>query len=107
MSNPSKFTWTDPTTNTDGTALASGEITGYIVGVRPASGTAGTYPSTLTAPAGSTSALLSALAPALALGTYFAAVQTESTTNGPSAWSAEVSFTLVIAPNPPSAFAVS
>jgi len=107
MANVSKFSWTDPTTNTDGSALGAGEITGYVVGVRPSSGTAGTYPSTIAAASGATSALVSGLSPALTSGSYFAAVQTQSTTNGNSAWSSEVAFTLTASPNPPSNFSIA
>lgn len=45
--NPTHVSWTDPTTNVDGTAIAAGEITGYQVGVRLTTATgsvAGTYP---------------------------------------------------------------
>ena len=51
MANVTTAKWTDPTTNTDGSPIASGEITGYQVGVRLASGQAGTYPYTASAPA--------------------------------------------------------
>ena len=108
MANPSKFTWTDPTTNTDGSALGSGEVTGYLVGVRPASGTAGTYPSTALAPPTATSELVSAVAPAItASGTYFAAIQTQSTSNGNSAWSSEINVVFAAAPNPPTNFSAA
>jgi hypothetical protein len=106
--NPTTVSWVDPTTNVDGTPLASGEITGYKVGVREG-GTAGTYTSFASVPAGSTSCALSALSPALpASGSFEVAVQAESTTNGNSAWSAEASFTLVVSPpNPPTSLSVS
>lgn len=111
MTNPTKATWTDPTTNTDGTTIASGEITGYAVGVRntAASGSVpGVYPYTATAPATSTSELLSLLTPVLPTGVPLAgAVQALSTTNGNSAWSAEATFTLVAPPNAPSGFGVA
>src|SRR5208283_3074849 len=42
MSNPSKVSWIDPTLNVDGSAITTGELTGYLVGVRLASGTADT-----------------------------------------------------------------
>ncbi len=53
MSNPQvnllagKVSWTDPTTNTDGTPLSQNEITGYQVGLRSTTvsgSAAGTYP---------------------------------------------------------------
>lgn len=108
MANPSKFTWTAPTTNTDGSAIAAGEITGYQIGIRPSTGTAGTYPTLMPVdPASATSDLLSELTSGLNSGSYAAAIQTLSTTNGNSAWSAEITFTLVPVPNPPSNFAIA
>jgi len=111
MTNPTQITWTDPTTNVDGTPIdpAGTEITGFAVGVRSATdpaSVAGTYPFTASAPANATSALLSALSAVLPPDNYFAAVQTLSTSNGNSAWSAESNqFTIaapVSPPNPPS-----
>jgi beta-glucosidase len=109
MANPSKVSWTDPTTNVDGTAIAAGEITGYLVGVRLASGTAGTYAYTASAPATSASELLNLLIPVLPTGaSLIAAVQALSTTNGNSAWSVESApFELLTAPNPPTGLVVS
>jgi len=108
--NPTTISWTDPTTNVDGTPIAAGEITGYAVGVRSttASGSAaGTYPYTASAPSSSSSELLSALTPLLTAGTYVAAVQAV-TAAGNSAWSAESSpFTITEIPNPPSNVLVS
>ena len=109
MANATQAKWTDPTTNTDGTPITSGEVTGYQLGVRLASGVAGTYPYAATAPATATTELLSLLSPVLPTGVaLIAAVQTLSTANGNSAWSVEsASFTLVTPPNPPSALSVS
>jgi len=109
MSNPSKVSWIDPTLNVDGSAITTGELTGYLVGVRLASGTAGTYPYTASAPAASVNELLSMLTPVLPTGAALvAAVQALSTTNGNSAWSAEsASFTLLTPPNPPTGLTVS
>jgi hypothetical protein len=109
MSNVTTAKWTDPTTNTDGTPIASGEITGYAVGVRLASGTAGTYPYQATAPATATSELLSLLTPVLPTGeALIGAVQAISATNGNSAWSSESSsFTLLAPPSAPTGFTVS
>lgn len=108
MANPTTASWTDPTTNTDGSTITAGEITGYEVGVRLASGTAGTYTSTATVAASATSCPLSALTPAIGFGSFMAAVRTLSTTNGDSAYTAEVAFSLVApTPNPPSGFSVA
>ncbi len=106
MGNPTTFQWTDPTTNADGSAITAGEITGYTVGVRAAGGTVGTYPITgAVANAAATSELITALSQILLPGTYFAAVQTNGPVN--SAWSAEVSFTVLAPqPNPPSGLKV-
>ena len=109
MSNPTKFTWTDPTTNVDGSAIAAGEITGYTIGVRSttaAGSVAGTYPITVTAPPSVTSDLLSAITPALPAGSYAAAIQAV-TANSVSAWSAEATFTIAEVPNPPTGFGVA
>jgi hypothetical protein len=108
MANPTKFTWTAPTTNSDGTPITAGEISGYQVGIRLASGTAGTYPILAPVdPASASSDLLSEVNPLLSPGSYAAAVQTLSP-NGNSAWSAEVAFTITPSiPNPPSGFAVA
>lgn len=109
MSNVTTASWTDPTTNVDGTPIAAGEITGYSVGVRLASGVAGTYPYVATAPATATSELLSLLVPVLPTGqSLIGAVQALSTANGPSKWSTEsAAFTLLAPPNPPTGFTVS
>jgi hypothetical protein len=100
MANPTKFVWLDPTLNTDGTAITAGEITGYNIGVRPSTGTAGVYP-IMTSVAGATtvSEPLSALSTVLAPGSYAAAIQSVGPVN--SAFSSEVTFT--IAPPTPSA----
>lgn len=100
-----KVSWTLPTTNSDGSPLTTGEVTGFIVGLRSLSSTgsaAGTYPiqSPVTAPDAFTEAL-SAITANLKSDDYAVAVQTESA-NGPSTWSAEVLFTGVLpVPNPP------
>lgn len=100
MANPTKFTWSVPTKNTDGSALTSGEVTGYSIGVRAASqGAAGTYP-TLTAVADPTAT--TAAIPALAPGNYAAAIM--SLGPNPSAWSPEATFTLAAVPMPPAGF---
>jgi hypothetical protein len=110
MPNPTQFTWTDPTTNTDGTPIVAGEITGYTVGVRSATAAgsvAGVYPmlTKITDPA-ATKEALSALTPILVPGSYAAAIQT----NGPmnSAWSTEATLTIVPpTPSSPTSFTVA
>ena len=107
MKNPTVMSWTDPTTNVDGSAIVAGEITGYLVGLRSttaAGSAAGVYPITAAVPAGDTSAPISVFGP-LAAGDYAAAAQT----NGPndSAWSAEVLFTIAPVPAPPTGFSLA
>ncbi len=100
-----KVTWTPPTANTDGSALATGEVTGFIVGLRAvnaAGSVVGTYPiqSPPTAADAVTEAL-SAITANLKSDDYAVAVQTQSV-DGPSLWSAEVLFTGTLpVPNPP------
>jgi hypothetical protein len=113
MTNPTSITWTDPATNTDGSPLAAGEITGYSVGVRSntaAGSAAGAYPYTASAPSTSTSELLSGLSSILPPDTYVAAVGA-TTANGGSAWSAESAPFAIGAPtptpNPPTSVQVS
>jgi hypothetical protein len=110
MTNPTKFTWTDPTTNVDGSAISTGEITGYNVGVRLTTATgsvAGTYP-IMAAVSGAAAAneLISALGTVLIPGAYAAAVQAVGPVN--SAWSAEATFTIAPpVPNSPTNFTVA
>lgn len=109
MTTPTQVTWTDPTTNVDGTPIAAGEVTGYMIGVRDTSATgsaAGTYPFTATAPATATSELFSLLAPVLPTGKPLAVAAQTLSANGNSAWSAEATFTLPSIPNPPTALSV-
>lgn len=107
-----QFTWTDPTTNKDGTPITAGEITGYNIGIRigslnPAVGTPGAY--TINVPiAGATAAseLLSAISPILAPNNYVAAIEAIGPID--SAFSPEVAFTVVApTPNAPTNLAVS
>lgn len=106
MANATQISWTDPTTNTDGSAVASGEVTGYLVGVRLASGSAGVYPYTVSVAPTSLSAPLSSLAPTLpSTGSFLAAVEALSANS--SGWSVEAAFTLAATPNPPQAVTVS
>jgi hypothetical protein len=120
MSDPTKFVWTDPTTNTDGSPVAAGEITGYEIGVRDttaAGSAAGTYPFGAKAPSTATSELISLLTPALPKGVLLAAAVRANTAgvdgnNNPvnSAWSTEATFTLTPpapVPNPPTSFGVA
>ena len=101
------MTWVDPTTNTDGSPIAAGEITGYLLGVRDtnaAGSAAGVYPTTAAVGAGVTTAPLSVFG-ALKAGSYAAAAQA----NGPndSAWSAEALFTITEVPAAPTGFIVA
>jgi hypothetical protein len=107
MANPTKFTWVDPTVNTDGSAITAGEITGYSIGVRPSTGIPGTYPIvTPIASPTATSEPFASLSSVLAPGTYAAAIQSVGPTN--SAWSSEVTFTIVAPiPSAPTGLAVS
>ena len=98
-----KFSWTDPTTNVDGSAIQAGEITGYSVGIRSATAAgsvAGTYTVTA-AVAGATAAneAVASIGTVLKPDTYAAAIQAVGPAN--SAWSSEIEF--VIAPPVPSA----
>lgn len=105
MSNPTTATWSDPTTNTDGSPIAAGEITGYSLGIRvgtltPPTGTPGVY--TVNVPvAGAAAAteLLSAISPILVPNNYVAAIEAVGPVD--SAYSAEYAF--VIAPPTPNA----
>lgn len=107
MPNPTQFNWVDPTKNTDGTAITAGEVTGYQIGVRPSTGTPGTYPVlTPIASPTATSEPLASLSSVLAPGSYAAAIQTVGPVN--SAWSSEITFAIAPpTPNPPSGFTVS
>lgn len=102
-----KFQWVEPTVNTDGSAVVASEITGYQIGVRPASGTPGVYPAlTPIAGAGTSTEAFAALTPLLSPGSYFAAIQTVGPIN--SAFSAEVSITIAaLVPNPPTGFGIA
>lgn len=103
------FSWTDPTTNTDGSPLQAGEITGYNVGIRSATAAgsqAGTYPITAQVQ-GATAAkeAVAAIGTVLKPDTYAAAIQSAGPVN--SAWSSEIQFTIAQpVPNSPSDFAV-
>jgi hypothetical protein len=108
MANVTQIRWTDPTLRTDGTTIAAGEITGHTVGVRQVSGTAGTYPFSASAPAGTTTELLNLLAPALPTGVPLVAAVQVTTAQGVSIWAAEsLPFTLLALPNAPTNVIVS
>lgn len=120
MSNPTKVTWVDPTTNVDGTPIAAGEITAYEIGVRDttaAGSVAGTYPWSVKAPPSATTELLSLISPTLPTGVLLATAVRADTAgvdaNGNpvnSAWTAEQTFTLAApasVPNPPTSFTVA
>lgn len=105
--NPTQFSWTDPTTNIDGSPIVAGEITGYIIGIRSTTATgsvAGTYPITANvAGAAATMELLSALGTTLKPDTYAAAIRTAGPV--PSLFSTEATFTITPPqPNPPTGF---
>lgn len=117
MSDPTKFTWVDPTTNKDGSPVSDGEISGYEVGVRDttaAGSAAGTYPFGAKAPNTATTELISLLQPSLPTGVLLAAAVRANTAaldaNGNpinSDWSTEATFTLTPpapVPNPPTGF---
>ena len=110
MTNPTGFTWVDPTTNVDGTPIAAGEVTGYTIGIRSTTATgsvAGTYPiMAQVSGATATNELLTALGTVLKPDTYAAAIQTAGPV--PSAFTAEVTFTIAPAqPSPPTGFTVA
>lgn len=120
MTDPTKFTWIDPTTNADGSPVTDGEITGYEVGVRDttaAGSVAGTYPFGAKAPASATSELISLLNPALPKGVLLAGAvraltAAKDANDNPitSGWSTEATFTLTPpppVPNPPVNFSVA
>ena len=106
MANPTTFNWAAPTKNTDGTNVVAGEITGYNVGIRPSSGSPGTYTSTIAVSGATTlTAPLSAATPPILSGTFAAAVQSKGPSD--SAFSAEITFTLSGTPVPPTGFTIA
>lgn len=120
MSDPTKFNWIDPTTNTDGSPVTAGEISSYEIGVRDttaAGSTPGIYPFGAKAPPDVTTEPFSLLKVALPTGVLLAGAIRANTpnldgNNNPinSAWSPEVTFTLTPpppVPNPPTGFEVA
>jgi hypothetical protein len=108
VANVTQVKWTDPTSHTDGTPLATGEVVSYTIGVRQVSGAAGIYPFTASAPATATSELLSLLVPILPTGVALVAAAQAAASQGVSAWSAESApFTLLAQVNPPTGVVVA
>lgn len=114
MSTPNQFTWVDSTTNTDGSAITQGEITGYTIGIRSLSearSAVGTYPilvpiSSPTATAETLAQIVAALGKPLTPDSYAAAIRSIGPV--PSDWTAEVNFTIAQPqPNPPTNFTVA
>lgn len=110
---PTTATWVDPTTNTDGSPIAAGEITGYEIGVRDTTATgsaAGVYPFGVKAPSTATSEPLALITPALPKGVLLAAALRANTAVNNSDWTPEVTFTLPAPapiPSPPTGFSVA
>jgi hypothetical protein len=120
MSDPTKFTWVDPTANKDGSPVTDGEISGYEVGVRDTTATGsatGVYPFGAKAPSTATTELISLLTPSLPKGVLLAAAVRANTPNvdangNPinSDWSTEATFQLAVPPPvplPPTSFGVA
>lgn len=104
MTNPTQVTWIDPTTNTDGTPLAAGEVTGYTIGVGTATGVYAKLVPVASATAVSEALAALGLTPGTA---YFVSIRTESV-NGPSAWGPEVQYTPPLpVPNAPTGFSLA
>jgi hypothetical protein len=86
-----KWSWS-LSVNPDGSPLLAGEVTGYQIGIRPASGVVGTYPVEIAATPGvDDSVVFAGLAP----GNYFASVRAMGPTNSP--WdTSEIAFTVPV-----------
>lgn len=103
--------WAAPTKNTDGSAIPSGELTGFVVGLRSltvANSAVGTYPIVgPPVPATQLNDSFQAIGQSLRADDYAAVVKATSV-NGDSAWSNEIQFTGVLpVPNPPDQVTVS
>lgn len=114
MANPTTFNYKLPTQRVDGTAINASDIKQVNLGIRPKTGTAGTYPlqvidTTFTADAGGISHEPLAAFGMLAVGDYIAAAQAVTKDGGVSDWSAESPvFTIEpVKPNPCTAVTVS
>lgn len=109
MANPTKVRYRIPTSNTDGSPLAVGDIKQIDIGLGM---TTGQYPSifsdsTFTPAADGFSDEPLSRFGVLAPGTYFLAARTVSKQGIMSAWSAETTFTIEPPiPNPPTALSV-
>jgi len=98
------FSWPTPTTHTDGTPIAAGELAGYQIGIGTA---AGNYTVFLDLPATATSVAFSAFVSFLAPGTYHAAIKAIGATQASnSAWSNDVTFTVSVV-TPPAAAVIA
>ena len=113
MANPTQAKFTPPTTNTDNSPIANGEIADYLLEVGPqaASGATQTFPVTFKdldvtpAPDGTISVPLDSLG-VLAPGTYVGQVIAQTAVGVDSAPSSPATFTIaapVVTPNPPTA----
>lgn len=114
MANVTQVNYKLPSTYDDGSPLLTSDIKQVNIGIRPKSGTAGTYPLmavdvTFTADAQGVSHESLSVFGSLAPGDYIAAAETVMKAGGISVWSAE-SAVFTIAPpipNPPSLVSVS
>lgn len=114
MANPTKITYKLPTAYVGDAPLPVADIQSVDLGLRPASGTAGTYPLTatdvtFTADAQGISTEPLAAFGMLSPGSYVAAGRTRTKAGGVSTWSVESPpFTIEPpVPNPPSNFGVA
>lgn len=96
-------TWKAAAANADGTPIQAGEITGYEVGIRPESGTPGTYPKIVSV-ASQWEAANALAALDLPMGNYAAAIRTTGPSD--SAWSTETMFTVMLIPKAPGDFRI-
>jgi hypothetical protein len=92
--NPTEFDWTPASANTDATLpFVAGEVTGFVIGIRPVAGSPGVYPITIAVndPAATKETLSAAVAAGLAVlkdGTYQSAIKSVGPVD--SAWTSEV-----------------
>lgn len=99
------FTWVDPTTNTDGSAITAGEITGYDIGIGTVTGVYSILCPNVAASV--VTETLAATGEVLVPGNYFVAVRAV-TASTVSAWSNQGTFTVAApVPNAPTGFTVS
>ncbi len=114
MPNPKQINYVLPSTYDDGSALSVADIKQVNIGIRPKTGTAGTYPLTaidvtFTPDAQGVSHETLAVFGSLAPGDYIAAAETVMKAGGVSVWSTESApFTIAPPiPSPPTAVSVS